>query len=782
MQALIPSRPKLINNYQQVPVKSNHFKFEVENLKIYRFSASLQTNSLQDENTVIAGILEEFKETIERDLGEFFITGNLIYSFEPLTGKNEIVLSSDSNTLTLSSSGRPLKLQDLSTAKIGDKEEIQKFLNVVVKSWVKRFGYFEFGHSGKYFRYDEDFGTVNQDLRVLKGFKVSFDIYENSAIKILIDYCTRVISRKTLWDDFLSEVNRAKDEKTAASRCTSRGMFLSLCGLKKLVRVHGMDLNLTASSPCPFSNYSTYWEYFQDEYGVTVTDRSQYLVYTFIKIKEMTPEGKELTKKRKKYFLPEFLVGTGMTDYQKKDYRLMNKVSEFTKLRPEIRMLKINEFASGMNNTLYNPLSLQINLQDNSINGIVLNMPRIIRANRNRTHAITPKKGNFFLEKQVLERCSIRKWTCVYEQQDYDYTEEFVALLRRSAQNNGFELTEPEYVEMTYESSRREYTDAVRNAYRDRNQFILFLLPEQKLNRIYKALQKLTKVKYPMICQGVQTQNKYLSNKMSRGIGDKVVTQIYTKLGYSPWKVQIPQECKKDTEGLMILGADVFHNRGKNSVAAVIGTTDKEFTKYCSDFKIQARGQEIMDNICSSVITCVEGYKKANKILPKKILFYRDGVGEGQIDIVKKDEIAKIKAGLEQKYGKHCPALSVVLVTKRINDRFFTKSKKSLENPDNGLIVYSDVVKSSWEFFMVAQKVTQGSATPTRYQVLHDEIKFGPDSLFNLTYSQCYNYYNWTGAVKVPAVCQLAHTLAYYAGENLTENVHPTLFNNLYFL
>lgn len=783
MQALVPQRPQVTGNYQRVAVTSNHFNFGLGNLRVYRYCAEVQSNSTLDENSIIQEMLERYRTEIEEEIGEIFSSGNLVYSFRPLNQRGSIRVGNSDSTMTITPSGRPLSLQELANAPIGDKEETQKFLNVVIKSWVQRFGYFEFGHSGRYFRFDREFGRVNDSLMVLQGFKVSFELYENSTLKVLIDYCTRVISRITLWDQFLQLSPHDVDQQKVANKAIGGRMYLNTCGPIKLVRIHGLDLNLTPASPCPIEGYATYRDYFEQEYGVVVREEDQYLAYCMTKVKTRTAQGEELTTKKKKYYLPEFLVGTGMSDREKQNFRLMNTVSTFTKLTPRVRMPKIYDFARDMNTSNYNPLGLNINLTQNQVEGIILQTPTILRCNGKKTHSILPKRGNFFLEKQVLEECNIKKWTCVYEDQDYDYCEEFVDLLRTSARNNGFNMAEPDWVEMSYHSSKGEYTQAIKNAYTTKSQFILFLLPERNLNRSYRAFQKLTKVKYPILCQGVKTQTKYLSPKMRRGIGDKIVTQIYTKLGYSPWKVQIPEQCKKDAQGMMIIGADVFHNRGKNSVAAVVGTTNGEFTKYCSDFRIQARGQEIMNNVASSVITCIEGYRKANKRLPKKVLFYRDGVGEGQKEIVKREEIEKIKKSLGERYGAKCPKLTMVLVTKRINDRFFTKDvKRGLDNPQNGLIVYSDVVKTDWEFFMVAQKVNQGSAAPTRYQVLHDENGIGADSLFNMTYSQCYNYYNWTGAVKVPAVCQLAHTLAYFAGENLKENVHPRLFNHLYFL
>ena len=43
-------------------------------------------------------------------------------------------------------------------------------------------------------------------------------------------------------------------------------------------------------------------------------------------------------------------------------------------------------------------------------------------------------------------------------------------------------------------------------------------------------------------------------------------------------------------------------------------------------------------------------------------------------------------------------------------------------------------------------------------------------------------YYNWTGTVRVPAVCQLAHKLAFLAGESLHTQPHAELACTLHYL
>lgn len=188
----------------------------------------------------------------------------------------------------------------------------------------------------------------------------------------------------------------------------------------------------------------------------------------------------------------------------------------------------------------------------------------------------------------------------------------------------------------------------------------------------------------------------------------------------------------------------------------------------------------------------LEVFIARNKRTPTTIIFYRDGVGKGQYDLVIDIEVAGIKRELRDWLGDKCPNLDFILVNKRINDRFFldnnqkgysNKPVENVINPESGTFVVDHCTSDSLkDFFMVAQNVTQGTATPTHYTYLNKESGYSIDDIMELTYFQTFNYYNWSGPVKVPAVCQYAHKLAYMVGDSLIGTVHAHLNTSLWFL
>jgi aubergine-like protein len=86
----------------------------------------------------------------------------------------------------------------------------------------------------------------------------------------------------------------------------------------------------------------------------------------------------------------------------------------------------------------------------------------------------------------------------------------------------------------------------------------------------------------------------------------------------------------------MICGIDTYHDtaKKKSSVCAFIATTNDNKTKYFSRATIQETHQELSSNLSLTVKSACEYYKKVNNEYPVKIIIYRDGISDGQLQLV----------------------------------------------------------------------------------------------------------------------------------------------------
>lgn len=150
----------------------------------------------------------------------------------------------------------------------------------------------------------------------------------------------------------------------------------------------------------------------------------------------------------------------------------------------------------------------------------------------------------------------------------------------------------------------------------------------------------------------------------------KVLIQMNAKLGGVPWCVDNLPFMKEPT---MICGMDVFHSTalGKKSVLALTASMNQSATTYWSASVIQDEiGQEGSTNLQTSMQNAIEAFKRNNGAPPSNIIFYRDGVGEGQVQGICVPEIEQIKQALAT-HNIASTKLMYVNCCKRVNTRIF---------------------------------------------------------------------------------------------------------------
>ena len=98
---------------------------------------------------------------------------------------------------------------------------------------------------------------------------------------------------------------------------------------------------------------------------------------------------------------------------------------------------------------------------------------------------------------------------------------------------------------------------------------------------------------------------------------------------------------------------------------------------------------------------------------PDTVIIFRDGVGDGQLDVTSTHEVLQLKDCFKHISDDYSPGLGFVVVQKRINTRIFLQQSKDCENPAPGTVLDHTVTKRDWyDFFLVSQHVGQGTVSP----------------------------------------------------------------------
>jgi len=163
---------------------------------------------------------------------------------------------------------------------------------------------------------------------------------------------------------------------------------------------------------------------------------------------------------------------------------------------------------------------------------------------------------------------------------------------------------------------------------------------------------------------------------------------------------------------IMILGADVTHSAPsefkKPSIAAMVGSCNPEASQYFSEVRVQQQGK-VMENIekAEEMVykLLMRFYNKTNQ-KPLKIVYYRDGVSEGQFLSVLNHELTAIRKACTKLNPNYEPEVTFLVAQKRHNTRLFTKNPNDgfgkVKNIPPGTVVDTDITHPTEKDFFLA--------------------------------------------------------------------------------
>ncbi|KAJ4974636.1 hypothetical protein NE237_007810 [Protea cynaroides] len=318
-------------------------------------------------------------------------------------------------------------------------------------------------------------------------------------------------------------------------------------------------------------------------------------------------------------------------------------------------------------------------------------------------------------------------------------------------------------------------------------------LLESKLKKIHRASSRNLQL---LICVMERKHKGYADLKRIAETGVGVVTQcclyanlaklgsqflanlalkINAKVGgctvalYNPLPTQVPRLFEPDDPAIF-MGADVSHphplDDSSPSIAAVVGSMNwPAANKYISRMRSQTHRQEIIQDLGEMVAELLEDFYQEMKKLPKRIIFFRDGVSETQFYKVLQEELGAIRVACS-KFPSYKPAVTFMVVQKRHHTRLFpNKSSPSSildENIPPGTVVDTVITHPrEFDFYLCSHWGVKGTSRPTHYHVLWDENRFTSDELQKLVHNLCYTFVRCTKPVSLVPPAYYAHLAAY---------------------
>ena len=746
------------------------FSLRNKSTNIYCYSLNFNPEIPPGSRRLMTYLLRNTKKEIEKEIGNFFWSGMNIFSDRKKPGVLVYGSISDGKNFEIiikfATSIDPSSINN--TTRV--PEEMIQFLNKQTKSIKRDMNLFEFGRSQKYFNMEDRKNLPNLKLDVLTGFTTSFKLCEDG-FRVLVNSCCKIIREETVYFTILDYGN---DKKGLEWELINRKV-ITIYGKNNIYTVLEIDFEKTPLSTFDRNGKKTsFMEYFDQNYKIKI----KYPHQPMLKVQSF--RDKQII-----YLVPELVKITGPPDTFNKYRQNLKQVSKYTQLNPNQRMGSILDHNYGLNEYLKENKGKNVSnfhLKENTeIKAFRLTPPDIEQYQKK---YISPNSSGLFRINSLKETLAFENWTFIYPKQLYDDAGALLSALQKAGGALGINILDPAWCEVDRCSDFAKHLGSIKFI-NEKTQFVLVLFKDS--SNLYHQFKSFCFGDKPIPSQAVLVNS--LDPKKIQSVASNIAKQINAKLGNALWTVDYAP-LKLPEKRIMVIGADVYHNTQnyKESVIGICASFNDSFTKYYSRVKFQAKGKEVMDTISSLIEDCIKFYAiKNSKKLPEIIIFYRDGVGISQFNWVTEIEIPGILNGFKKVDPAYKPQFCEILVNKRLDERFLSYAdkygKRSYYNSPSGTWVSTQVVsKNRYDFYLCAQDVTIGTCTPTHYTVVYDTVQLPQNTLAAFTYYQCFNYFNWSGAVRVPACAQYAHKVAYLAGECVIKDLPQSLRSRLSFL
>ncbi|KAL9690749.1 hypothetical protein QQ045_011157 [Rhodiola kirilowii] len=621
------------------------------------------------------------------------------------------------------------------------------------------------------------------------GLSLNIDMSSAAFIEPLpvLEYVNQLIG-KSIFSRPLSDTDRVKVKKALRGvkvEVTHRG------NVRRKYRVTGITSQPTRDLVFPVDENATMKsvvEYFQEMYGFTIQ-------HTHLPCLQVGNQ-------KKANYLP--MEACKIVEGQRYTKRLNEKqITALLKVTCQRPRDRENDILQTVQQNAYNqdPYAQEfgLNISDKlaSIDARILPAPWLKYNDNGKEKDCLPQVGQWnMMNKKMINGMTVARWACINFSRSVqeNVARGFCNELAQMCQVSGMEFhSEP--VIPVYSARPEQVEKALKHVYHSSMnklkgkelELLLVILPDSN-GSLYGDIKRICETDLGLISQCCLTKHVF---KISKQYLANVSLKINVKMGGRNTVLMDAISCRIPLVSdipTIIFGADVTHpENGEEtspSIAAVVASQDwPEVTKYAGLVCAQAHRQELIQDLYKTWHDPVRGtmhggmirdllisFRKATGQKPLRIIFYRDGVSEGQfyqVLLFELDAIRKACASLEPNYQ---PPVTFIVVQKRHHTRLFASNHKDGSSTDkSGNVLPGTVVDTKichpteFDFYLCSHAGIQGTSRPAHYHVLWDENNFTADGIQSLTNNLCYTYARCTRSVSIVPPAYYAHLAAFRA-------------------
>uniref|UniRef100_A0A1I8HD05 Protein argonaute-2 n=1 Tax=Macrostomum lignano TaxID=282301 RepID=A0A1I8HD05_9PLAT len=396
---------------------------------------------------------------------------------------------------------------------------------------------------------------------------------------------------------------------------------------------------------------------------------------------------------------------------------------------------------------------IQVQPRMAEVGGRVLPAPRIQYGGRSRAQAL-PQQGVWDMRgKQFFAGIEIKVWAiaCFAAQRIVreDSLRQFTQQLQRISQDAGMAITgQPCFCKYANGQDQVEpMFRYLKNTFQGL-QLIVVVLPGK--TPVYAEVKRVGDILFGLATQCVQAKNVV---KTSPQTLSNLCLKMNVKLGGINSILVPAVRPGVFREPVIFMGGDVTHppagDRSKPSIAAVVASMDAHPSRYAATVRVQAHREERIAELCGMTRELLLQFYRSTRFKPTRIVYFRDGVSEGQFQVVQSHELRALREACTRLELDYQPGITFVVVQKRHHTRLFcadTKDKigRSGNIPAGTTVDQTITHPTEFDFYLCSHAGIQGTSRPSHYHVMWDDNKFSADELQMLTYQLCHTYVRCT--------------------------------------
>ncbi|KAG6398870.1 hypothetical protein SASPL_140341 [Salvia splendens] len=441
--------------------------------------------------------------------------------------------------------------------------------------------------------------------------------------------------------------------------------------------------------------------------------------------------------------------------------------------------------AGPTSGSMANEFKLHVAREMTQLKGRILYPPKLKLGHNGHVRNLTPSRHDRqwnLLDSHVFEGTCVKRWAIISFGGSTDQKSgipRFINQLCQRCEQLGIFLNKSTVISPLFEpmhvlANAKVLESKLRKIHKAAfNNLQLLICVMERKHKGYADLKRIAETSIGVLSQCCLYSN--LGRPSSQFLAN-IALKINAKVGgctvalYNSLPCQMPRLFKHD-EPVIFMGADVTHphplDDSSPSVAAVVGSVNwPAANKYASRMRSQTHRQEIIQDLASMVKEILDEFYEELSQLPRRIVFFRDGVSETQFNKVLHDELEAIRRACS-KFPAYDPPITFFVVQKRHHTRLFPcegadPSQSNDENVHPGTVV-DTVITHPWEFdfYLCSHWGVKGTSRPIHYHVLWDESGFSSDEAQKLVYNLCYTFVRCTKPISLVPPAYYAHLAAY---------------------